>query len=540
MGSRTKTPLRSDFNVGGAQAEADPLLQESFYESGHFAAAVSKADARCFIIGRTGSGKSALLRRLEEVKPEHVVRINPEDLALPYITNLQVFRFLEALEVHLDPLFIALWKHVLLVEVLKKRYRNDSEAAKSNVLGNIRDKIRRDSGKQAALDYLDEFEGRFWCEADERIKDITEKFEERIKDEAKGSIGLKGLATAGFAIDAVTSLTLEERMEERQRFQRIVNDTQLARLAKMLAVLDEDILVNQQHFTYVVIDDLDRNWIDEHLTNDLIWCLFRTVLDLKRVRNLKVLVALRTNIFEELRFSQRARGQEEKFRSLILPIRWTPRGLHLLMDERVRASASHWGVEFNSVGDLLPPTSRTKGSPFEFVVQHTLYRPRDVIAFMNGAIQEALGKTRLAWKDLEQTVPSYSRGRLMALRDEWKTTYAGIDRVFEVFRRAPAVIDRDQLALRLDEVALLPADPSFEGTVWVTERSVGLWSASGGGDWSDEYGPPVDVLFEIGLLGVAPDRSRKPRFVHDEPIGEVPDSAVFHVHPAYRAALEVK
>jgi len=102
--------------------------------------------------------------------------------------------------------------------------------------------------------------------------------------------------------------------------------------------LDEEIL-DEQHSTYVVIDDLDRDWVDDSLANDLIRCLFRTVLDLKRVKHLKVLVALRTNIFQELDFGRRSGGQEEKFRSLVLQVRWTKATLIHVLDERVKVAS---------------------------------------------------------------------------------------------------------------------------------------------------------------------------------------------------------
>src|SRR5262249_20788030 len=110
--------LGSDFTLGGEQAEADPLLEPAFYHSGHYAAIESRDDKRCFLIGRTGGGKSAALQHLEASHPEHVIRISPEDLSLPYITDLGVIQQLASMDVHLDPLFIALWKHVLLVEVI--------------------------------------------------------------------------------------------------------------------------------------------------------------------------------------------------------------------------------------------------------------------------------------------------------------------------------------------------------------------------------------------------------------------------------------
>jgi hypothetical protein len=266
--------LQSGFTVGGEQAEADPLLEEAFLESSDYRVIVSKDDPRCFLVGRTGSGKSAALQTLEERNPGHVIRINPEDLSLPYITDLQVIRYLNSLGVNLDLFWIALWKHVLLVEIIRHRYRVNSLVAKQQFLQNLRQKLVRDPGKQAALDYLDEFEGRFWCETDERVREITDKFTRKIDatagaDASALGAGLRARAGGGYEDSS------ETKSEQAERYQRIVNETQLAKLNKMLAVLDEDIL-DSQHFTYVVIDDLDRDWVDERIAHDLVRCLFRT------------------------------------------------------------------------------------------------------------------------------------------------------------------------------------------------------------------------------------------------------------------------
>ena len=135
--TNSRARLRSGSTLGGEQAEADPDLQEVFFTSGDFDAIQSARDPRCFIVARTGGGKSAALQRLEELKPESVIRITPEDLSLPYITDLQVIKYLDSLNVHLDLLFIALWKHVLLVEIIRHRYKIDSPIAKQNFLANL-------------------------------------------------------------------------------------------------------------------------------------------------------------------------------------------------------------------------------------------------------------------------------------------------------------------------------------------------------------------------------------------------------------------
>jgi|SRR5450755_458086 hypothetical protein len=152
--SKVKRRLRSDFTLGGEQAEADLLLARGFYESGYYHAIASQQDNRRFIIGRTGSGKSALLQHLETEHSEHVIRIDPENLSLPYIINLGAIQYLSSIGLNLDPLFIALWKHVLLVEIIRHRYKVTTPAAKQNFVQGLMDKINRDSSKKQALESL--------------------------------------------------------------------------------------------------------------------------------------------------------------------------------------------------------------------------------------------------------------------------------------------------------------------------------------------------------------------------------------------------
>jgi hypothetical protein len=545
VAKKRKNRLTSNVSLGGEQAEADPLLQHAFYESGDYKAIESRIDPHCFVLGRTGGGKSAALQQLEQDHRNRVVRINPEDLALPYITDLGVVRYLASLNVHLDPLFIALWKHVLLVELIRHRYNVDSPAAKQNFLNALRERIRRDPSKRAALDYLDEFEGKFWAETDERVREITQKFERQVKAEAGGRLGLEGAGDVEAGIGGSRSSSAEVRSEQAERFQRIVNETQLARLNQMIGVLDEDIL-DSQHFTYIVIDDLDRDWVDEAVANTLIRCLFRTVVDLKRVENLKVLVALRTNIFEQLQFRVSGGAQEEKFRALILRMRWTPGDLKLMLDERARAAAQIWNLpHIKSVRDLLPYTSKTRGRAIDHILARGLMRPRDAIAFINESLRLAAGKSRISWDQFDSAEKAYSHGRLLALRDEWKLTYPGMDGVLELFRGAVMPMPRDVFQDYLDRAMLLPADPDFEGVVWMTALSEAMWSPGPDPGWMTVYGPLLALLINIGFVGCAESAERVPLYSHDDPDlllrpSELEAARYFCIHPAFRAELEIQ
>ncbi|GII34163.1 P-loop ATPase, Sll1717 family [Planotetraspora mira] len=536
--------IRSNFNLGGEQAEADPLLELAFYETGDYSAITSKLDPRCFLIGRTGSGKSAALQHLEEEYPGKVIRITPEDLSLPYIVDLQVMRYLDSLDVNLDLLFIALWKHVLLVELIRHRYKVDSPAAKQNFLSNLREKIKRDSGKRAALEYLDEFGEKFWCEADERVREITQKFEQRIDAAAKAHIGV---SKSSLEANAGTGTTVanESRGEQADRFQRIVNDTQLPRLNKMLNVLDEDILDSPQHQTYVVIDDLDRDWVDERIANDLIRCLFRTVLDLKRVRHLKVLVALRTNIFRELDFGRRTGGQEEKFRSLVLQMRWNSQDLEEMLDERARIAGKNAGLPISQVRDLLPTPNKTRGNALHYIFCRTLMRPRDSISFFNECFALTSGKEKLSWNDVHLAERAYSEKRLLALRDEWKPTYPDIQKALSVFKQVDLPLDKTRLAELLDEVMILLADRDFEGVRWLTALSEAMLGTSEASNWTDLYQPLIKLFYDIGFIGLAKGPGEAVTFSHDVPgladsAQSINEAKAFYIHPAYHYALSIK
>jgi hypothetical protein len=417
----------------------------------------------------------------------------------------------------------------------------------------LMDKLKRDKSKQEALRYLEEFEGRFWCETGERIREILRKFESQVKAEGGMRIGSDNLGVSLSGGD-VHGEVLAERKELTARYQRIVNETQMARLNKMVKVLDEDILDSPQHFTYITIDDLDRDWADEKVTNDLIRCLFRAVVDLKRVENLKVLVALRTNIFEALDFG-RTGGQEEKFRALIQRVHWSSLELGELLNSRaLAASRRHDLLDVNSLSDLLPHSNPTRGNPLTYILHRTLLRPRDAIAFLNECFSLANGRDRLTWNHIQKAEFTYSTNRLLALRDEWKPTFPGIDHLLRVFAGCRPTMDWDSMRARLDECALLPAEPDFPGTVWLTRVTEGIWSGTGIDEEIEAYLPLIRLLHNIGFIGAVVSRedSTFERRAVDEPaiysyddphfpdhVSNLSEVTGYVVHPAFRPALRI-
>ena len=537
--------IKSSFTFGSPIAETDHLLSESYYDNGDFEAIESNDDRRCFIIGRTGSGKTAAFQRLDELYQEKVVRIDPESLSLPYILNIDIIHHLLKLNVHLEPFMVSLWKHVIVVELLRHRYKIDSPEKKRNVMQSLLERLKRDPGKLKAVEYLDKFGDRFWCETDERIKQIADTFVKKVGAASEISSNLPSINVKGSG-SIENTITQEVKQEMSAKYQRVVNEMQLPHLNQMLTILNNEILDSSQHFTYLIIDDLDKQWIDEDLAILLIKCLFQAVVDMQKVKYLKILVALRTNIFNQLSYGKQARGgQEEKFRGLSLDLRWNSNDLKSLLERRAKIASDYYHIDPpKSLLEILPSMkSKRANNPINYIIDHTLMRPRDAILFLNRCVREAPGKDRLVWENIQRAEKAYSQDRLLALRDEWKDPYIGIEKVLDSFKNHSARLSRDAITSILDDIALLLADRDFPGGNWLNELCKYIYE--GIGDWNKMYHPLVNFFYSISFLGIVKGATGKARYAYED-LGfeyiteELTINTYFEIHPTFQQALHLK
>lgn len=266
-----------------------------------------------------------------------------------------------------------------------------------------------------------------------------------------------------------------------------------------------------------------------------------------RKENLKILVALRTNIFRQLDYGAEKYGyQEEKIQGMVLPLRWTREDLRGLLEQRVIAASEHFDVKPPlTLDELLPNVNRSRGDALDFILDRTLMRPRDAIMYLNAAVREGGGRRKLSWDDIRGAEQEYSKERLRALRDEWKDPYLDIDQVLEVFRGSTSAFGRDRMSLQLDEVAMVLALPDFRGGVWLTQLCDQLLFGSGEKSWVEQYGKLVTLLYDIGFIGISENTRDRPIFSYESDAEidvkslEVTDRTRFVIHPAFRAALSV-
>ena len=168
--------VKPGLSLGNNAAEADDAyLFECFVTTPAYEQLVDlKYHQKSSASGRTGSGKTAILRRIKD-RYGRVHDLDPFEISLSYISNSDVLKFLSSIGADLDILFQVLWKHVLTVEYVRMRYAVKDRAKWETALDNLRHIFSDDPRRERALAYLGDFDGKFWKPFDQNIKEVADK-----------------------------------------------------------------------------------------------------------------------------------------------------------------------------------------------------------------------------------------------------------------------------------------------------------------------------------------------------------------------------
>ena len=248
--------FRKSDTIGAASAEDDKeFLESCFVVTEEYEVLKDQRDIRQIVLGRTGTGKSALFERLKH-EEERVISIEPHHLALTYVSNSSVIKYFADLGVNLDPFYKLLWRHVLTVEILKRHFESHANSESGGLwnylLGRFSDESRQAKEAKQAVRYLREWGEKFWVETEFRVKEITTKLEEKLTTRGGIDLGRQGLK-AGISGDSGSTLSEGQKIEVLKRGQRIVSEAQVQDLGKVIGLLNL-VLSNQQKCYYVLID----------------------------------------------------------------------------------------------------------------------------------------------------------------------------------------------------------------------------------------------------------------------------------------------
>jgi hypothetical protein len=419
--------------IGAADAATDDYLSSCFVDTGAVEVLKELGQPHRLVVGRTGSGKTALLAHLERDVGEHAITIRAENLALTHISNSTILRFLRDLGVKLDLFFRLLWRHVFAVEILKKRFRIFDETQKRSFFDRVADYFKSREHRQA-VEYLKKWGGdRFWEKTDIRIKELTATFETEVTKSLGGELTAKlGGLKAGYA--RTDKLTAEERAEVVERAQRVVNEVQMRELSNLIDLIGH-VLEDSGDYYYILLDRLDENWVEEYVRYLLIRALLETVKDFLRVKRCKIVVALRFDLMRRVFDRTRDAGfQEEKYLSSVLRLEWTDAELAQILDRRVAELIRRRYTQDGATHTDVMPVRVEGKAPIDYLLERTLRRPRDVIHFFNLCLQEADGQAKVTVSAIRRAEAIYSADRLRFLRDEWYADFPDLLQWIDLLR----------------------------------------------------------------------------------------------------------
>ncbi|MBT5245053.1 MAG: ATPase [Rhodospirillaceae bacterium] len=330
-GSRSPIILNKHIDIGTPDAESDAFyLEECFVDTGLFEQLLDCENPKRIVVGRTGSGKTALLQKIISTQ-EHAIELAPEALSLSYISNSNIIRFFEAAGVNLSLFYVLLWRHVLTVELLKMRFDIGNKAGVEKLKNFMEGIFKKDPAKEKGLKYLEKWGDEFWEHTEYRVKEFKEKLEAELSVSAGGNIKLFQLGAEGAA-----SLTKEQRTEIVNRANDTVSRIQIKELQEIVSLLKENVFIDSQKPFYIVIDRLDEDWADDELKFKLIKALLETVKSFQTIRTTKVILSLRSDLLTRVLKETVSSGfQEEKYAGLYLNMDWSESQLTEVIDARV-------------------------------------------------------------------------------------------------------------------------------------------------------------------------------------------------------------
>jgi hypothetical protein len=190
----------------------------------------------------------------------------------------------------------------------------------------------------------------------------------------------------------------------------------------------------------VALDQLDENWlqneIEEYskiLINLINVC--QHINNAERFKNLKIILFLRLDIYETLRFNDK----NKIFQDSAVEIRWDNDSLNEMFFERVKKyKPAELQLDMNLKSNAIFEAKfvRHGATPFKHILRRSFYRPRDIVVYMN-KIREAHKGTKsglYSSKDLYNAEKDVSKSLYSELIDEWSNQKPDLDTILSVLQ----------------------------------------------------------------------------------------------------------
>lgn len=545
--SANKISLISGAKIGEICAEDDMhFLDACFIDKPQLSQLLDLNSNSSILLGRTGSGKSAIMRQIANQPNANIRQLDLETLFFQHVSNSNTFKFFTGLGANLDVIFALLWKHVLLVEAVKLYF--DNRPAFEFAVGKTRDQ------KKNLSNYIKKWESDFWSNTEVVMQEVILKFEDELR--LKAGVDIKDVINLGY--EGVDRVSDEQKTQIKKNIQEVVNTSLASSLHGAIADLNELTKTKTQKY-YLTLDELDESWVSVELKYKLIRALFEAIKKFRKVRKVKILIALRNDLYERSISETADTGyQSEKYSGFLVHLNWTSNELRQLLEARIQ-ELFRWKYTPNKTVkfyDLFPEKIRRKHEAFEYLIQRTLMRPRDLIEFVNEILEQCAGQ-RIDFKDHSSKISSksisiaeefYSHNRKRALIEEWTPTmHPQLEQTLNIVNNLKENFnfENEKLDRRLGDIALeicaIDVDIRHKDCI---AKAADIYL----GDTSSRNSKKLKqeifaVLFKLGVLHIKTSTGSSFKRAYDKisiiPASTIGESSKFRIDPTYWRALSI-
>ncbi|MGE0467598.1 MAG: ATP-binding protein [Steroidobacteraceae bacterium] len=469
------TAIRANL-LGDLKAEADTdMLDHAFLETPDFRTLIETSD-RIVVVGRRGTGKSALAFALAKYWKETetaVVRLTPEEYQVISVRPLIQLFGDKFLRIRAGARLI--WRYAFMMETLLALEPRASTRASSqfSFLGPHLDKWKsRGSSIPDRVRSLIREQVRVEASPEDRIGDLPVKLDLKRTEDA------------------------------------------LAEVCKQV-----------DRLVVFLIDKLDEGYEPDVVGVGLIDGLVQAAIDLKtRIPNVRVVIFLRDNIFRAVQtldqdYSRNIEGH-------VLRLHWSENDLFNFTAARLRIAFNFKDESSIKIWNACTTEQLQGRDSFSRCLRLTLYRPRDILALLNEAFFFAAkdGNPRISPSHVDATAKTISQNRLDDLIKEYSGIIPGLRTYVALFEGRPAERNVGDIIRASD--ALLTSgssDSRIQQDFFILEDATSV----------------IRGLYSVGFLGVRDPTTGRFVFCHDgrAPDREFAVGDAVLVHPCYWMAI---
>ncbi|MDO5638762.1 MAG: hypothetical protein Q4G28_02735 [Neisseria sp.] len=531
--------IKKGLKVGELEAEADhKYLNHAFIDNGTLDLLVNTNEHASIIVGRTGTGKSALIYKISATV-ENSIYLDPNNISISFLENSNIIQFLTELGIKLDLFYRLLWRHILVLELIKKRYNIKDTSENKNFLQRISNWGGKSNPKrELAITYFRDWGEKFWQDTEEHIKEITDKF----TSDVKAAISTSNIPV-DYSLSGAKSLSSETKMEIKNLATKAVNQIQIQKLNEVLEALGEEAFDDNQKKYHILIDKLDENWAETETRCRFIRALIEEIKVFRKLQQIKIIAALRQDLLEIILDNTRDSGfQQEKYEAYFVYLKWNKEDLKKLLEERVSKMYEYQYTKKDVRFDDIFPKIKQGQMPIDYIIERTLLRPRDIIQFANECFLQSESMTTITWRKIAAAEHNYSKKRLQSLIEEWGEYYPSLKYTIEILREIPSTFTRSQIDnKKIEDLSAELYDLQNDDPCIKIARNLYDKSTSSSSDFLNQL---LVCFYTIGLIGIKTS-STTPflwSYIDQNNISksEAKRANQIKIHKMYRQALDIR